>query len=124
VRFSAPTEHFTIPIENMNSARSGYALANFGTTPMVFQLTLRNNSGTTLATASTVTLFPGQQFTEFADQRFPASASPGFEGSIEFTSGYDAAVVADGPGYRAGAVGFRYDNTAADVFTTIPVIFN
>src|SRR5262249_33107618 len=101
---------------NVNDALSGYALANFSTSPANLTLTLRDKSGATRDT-DTLTFAAGQHKPEFAFQRprFAAIATSGFEGTIEVASDIDIAAVA-----------LRYDNTslpaAQQVFSTIPVI--
>jgi hypothetical protein len=125
VGFSPPTDHFTIYIDNVNNAQTGYAVANpqaEGRDPLTssgflggsaqLTLTLRDKTGAALETR-TVPLGPGQHMAEFASQRFPASVVSGFEGSIEFSTGQALA--------KVEAVALRYDNATQDVFTTIPV---
>lgn len=98
VGLSPPSDHFTVYIDNVNNALSGYAVANpipdCVTSPAIIAqkawgqltMTLRNKSGVTLET-KTLNLAPDEHVAEFASQRFPATAAAGFEGSIEFSSG-------------------------------------
>ncbi len=104
-----PSRSFTVYIDNSDSAYSGYALANYGTTTANLTLTLRDGTGLQ-KDVQLLSLPPGQHRAEFAFQRF-ASASEGFEGTIEFAS--------DQP---ISAVALRYDNPAQDVFSTVPVL--
>jgi hypothetical protein len=125
VRLSQSAKHFTVYVDNMNNARTGYTLTNFSTSGAQFDMTLRDKNGATLETAKvTLGQGPGLQLSEFASQRFPATAPAGFEGSIEFNSGSGAPVVSDGPGWYVGASSLRYDNSASDVVTAMPIVAN
>ncbi len=114
VGLSKPTRSFIVYVDNLNNALSGYAVANFGAAPANLNLTLRDKNGFVVEIKS-FSLLPGRHIAKFAFQEFPSNASPGFEGSIEFTSDQDVAAVA-----------LRYDNTTLDsaqqVFSTIPVL--
>jgi hypothetical protein len=110
VGLSKPTRSFFVYIDNLNSAISGYAVANYGTSPANLTMTLRDASGAQ-KDLTNLTLDPGKHLPEFAYQRFSNTAPAGFEGSIEFSS--DQAVA---------GVALRYDNLARDVFSTIPVL--
>ena len=112
IGLSTPTKSFTVYIDNLNNAQSGYAIANSGTVPTTLSLILRHKRGAVLETKSMV-LQAGQHIAEFSFQRFPVNAPAGFEGSIEFTSDQNVAAVA-----------LRYDNVEQDVFSTIPVLLN
>jgi hypothetical protein len=110
VGLAKPTKSFFVYIDNLNSAISGYAVANYGTTPANLTMTLRDASGAQ-KDQTNLTLDPGKHLPEFAYQRFSNTAPAGFEGSIEFSSDQFVAAVA-----------LRYDNPAHDVFSTIPVL--
>lgn len=112
VGLSGAATGFVVYIDNVKSANSGYAVANYGSAPADLFLTLRDAGGRQKDAAS-IRLEPGRHLSEFAFQRFPASATVGadFEGSIEFSSSRPVAAVA-----------LRYDNPAQDVFSTIPVL--
>jgi hypothetical protein len=110
VGLSKPTKSFFVYIDNLNSAISGYAVANYGISPANLTLTLRDANGV-LKDQKNFTLDRGKHVPEFAYQRFPNTAQAGFEGSIEFSSDQSVAGVA-----------LRYDNIAHDVFSTIPVL--
>jgi len=112
VGLSKPTRRFTVYIDNMNNAFSGYAVANSGSLPANLVLTLRDREGRTVQTKN-MQLEPGRHIAKFAieSDQFGQAAGPGFEGSIEFTSDQDVAAVA-----------LRYDNETDRVFSTIPVL--
>jgi hypothetical protein len=112
VGLATPTKSFTVYIDNLNNAVSGYAVANSGTTVATLTLSLRSKNGIVLETKSVV-LPAGQHISEFAFQRFPANAPAGFEGSIEFSSDQNVTAVA-----------LRFDNATEPVFSTIPVLVN
>jgi len=109
VGLSKPGKSFTVYVDNVSDAISGYAVANFGESPANITLTLRDTFGSTEEVKS-LTLLAGQQIPEFAYQRF-AAAQANFEGSIEVSSDQNLAAVA-----------LRFDNPTADVFSTIPVL--
>jgi hypothetical protein len=113
VGLSKPTRRFTVYIDNTNSARSGYAIANTGNSAATLNLTLRDKSGV-IKDQATLALAAGEHISEFAWQRFPSTAPDGFEGSLEFISDQSVAAVA-----------LRYDNVnlagIPQVFSTIPV---
>ncbi|MBZ5500091.1 MAG: lamin tail domain-containing protein [Acidobacteriia bacterium] len=116
VGLSKPTRSFTIYIDNLNDAYSGYAIANYGTAVAHLTLTLRDKFGNVIQpsqpAASSLALFAGQHIAEFAFQRFANEAGAGFEGSIEFAGDQNVSAVA-----------LRYDNwSTAPVFSTIPVL--
>jgi hypothetical protein len=125
VGLSPPLDHFTIYIDNTNNARTGYAISKSREIAEVsalarqqfsasqLSMTLRNKSGQILET-QTVPLAATGQFAEFASQRFPNSVVPGFEGSLDISTGTART--------RVQAVALRYDNPSEDVFTTIPVV--
>ncbi|MBI4472717.1 MAG: NHL repeat-containing protein [Acidobacteria bacterium] len=128
VNLSGLVDHFTIYIDNTNNAQSGYAIVNplaEGIQPpsspgipggwVNLTAKLRDKNGVLLDTQS-LQMSPGSHVSEFASQRFPRYATAGFEGSIEFDCTFNCT--------RASAVALRYDNPAADVFTTIPVVFH
>ncbi len=116
VSLSKPTRNFTIYIDNLKNAWSGYAIANYGASGANVMLTLRDKNGTVIAGPSPLSpaLNAGQHTAGFAFERFSA-AGAGFEGSIEFSSDRDVAAVA-----------LRYDNVNLGanqwVFSTIPVL--
>jgi hypothetical protein len=110
VGLSKPTKSFTVYIDNTNNAFSGYAIANFGTSPANLTLTLRNQAGTRVDSLA-LTIPAGQHLAKFAVEHFPLTAPAGFEGSLEATSDQSVAAVA-----------LRYDNPLMDVFSTIPVL--
>jgi hypothetical protein len=99
----------TVYVDNMRSANSGYAIVNPGAAPANLTLVLRNREGTRTETQFR-TLGAGEHVAEFAFQRFE-SAGRGFEGTVEIQSDQPVAAVA-----------LRYDNPAADVFSTLPVL--
>ncbi len=109
VGLSKPTRNFTVYVDNLNHAYSGYAIANTGSEPANLTMTLRDTSGRTIATKPAETLYGGGHLARFAIQDF--ASSDAFEGSIEFSSDRDVFAVA-----------LRYDNRAQDVFSTIPVL--
>jgi hypothetical protein len=113
VGLSKPTRRFTVYIDNTNSARSGYAVANTGDSAVTLNLTLRDRNGV-IKDQAPLALPAGQHISEFAYQRFPSTAPDGFEGSLEFISDQNVAAVA-----------LRYDNVNLEgipqVFSTIPV---
>jgi hypothetical protein len=113
VGVSKPAANFRIYIDNRNSAISGYAIANPGSSTATISLTLRGQNGSKLdlGDRKTLTIGPGRHLAEFAYERFPNRAPAGFEGSLEFAS--------DQPLH---AVALRYDNAAHDVFSAIPVL--
>ncbi len=113
VGLSKATRSFTVYIDNVNNAYSGYAIANFGSANANLTLTLRDKTGVQAGSPLQLSLPPGQHFAKFAAQHFPSAATAGFEGSIEVTSDQDVAAVA-----------LRYDNPNQDVFSTIPVLVN
>lgn len=128
VSLSPLIDHFTIYIDNTNNAQSGYAIVNpavEGIQPppapgivggwVNLTAKLRDKTGALLDT-KVLNIPPGGHISEFASQQFPGKASAGFEGSIEFDCGFSCS--------RASAVALRYDNAAANVFTTIPVVFH
>jgi hypothetical protein len=100
---------FTVYIDNRSNAFSGYAIANPGDSLANVNLILRSAGGVTLDN-TLIVLSPGEHIAEFGFQRFPNAATEGFEGSIEFDSDSDLYAVA-----------LRFDNSAQDVFSTIPV---
>ncbi len=112
VALSKPSANFTVYVDNVGTANSGYALANAGSTPADITMTLRNSAGT-VAGSKTISIPPGGQFAKFAAEadQFGAKAAAGFEGSIEFLSTRDLSAIA-----------LRFDNPAQDVFSTIPVL--
>jgi len=110
VGLSKPARSFFVYVDNTSSANSGYAVANYGSTPANITLTLRDANGAQKDTA-TISLNPGNHKPEFAGTRFSNTAPAGFEGSIEFASDQPVAAVA-----------LRYDNPGQDVFSTIPVL--
>ena len=110
VGLSKPAKSFTIYVDNLNNARSGYAVANTGTAPATLTLTLRDAGGSPRETRQ-ITLPARQHIAEFAFERFPTNAPPGFEGSIEVTSDQNVTAVA-----------IRFDNATQDVFSTVPVL--
>ena len=110
VGLSKPAKSFIVYIDNRNNAISGYAIANSGANPANLILTLRSQDGSTRETQR-LSLPPGQHIAEFAFQRFTATVVPGFEGTVECSSDQSVAAVA-----------LRYDNSEADVFSTIPVL--
>jgi hypothetical protein len=112
VRYSRPATRFRIYIDYKDSAISGYAIANPGKEKAAITLILRDGSGN-IAGQTTVNLAGGYHLVEFADQRFPNIAIPGFVGSLEVQSGQSVGVIA-----------LRYDNSpmASQVFSTIPVL--
>jgi hypothetical protein len=99
---------FIIYIDNLNNAAGAYAVVNCATVTANISLTLRDAAGGILDRQG-LTLAGGQQFAEYAWQRFAAAA--GFEGSLELASDQDVAAVA-----------LRFDNPGGDVFSTVPVI--
>ena len=113
VGLSKPTRRFTVYIDNTDGARSGYAVANTGSSAVTMNLTLRDRDGAIKDQAPLI-LAAGQHISEFAYQRFQATAPDGFEGSLEFNSEQNVAAVA-----------LRYDNAnlagVPQVFSTIPV---
>ncbi len=109
VGLAKPARNFTVYLDNLNNALSGYAVANYGAADANLTLTLRDGRGI-LRDAQNLSLAPGQQIAEFAFQRF-ISATAGFEGTVEFAGDRDVAAVA-----------LRYDNESQDVFTTVPVL--
>jgi hypothetical protein len=129
VGLSGPVDHFTIYVDNLNGAQSGYAVANpypdwapeavrnmKGWSQLT--MTLRDKNGNVLE-IKTVNIAPDEHLAEFVSQRFPATAPTGFEGSLDVSTRN-----AGGPGNKIQAVALRYDNPTSDVFTTIPVITN
>jgi hypothetical protein len=113
IGLSKPTRRFTVYIDNTNSAKSGYAVANTGSSAATLNLTLRDRNGV-IKDQAPLALPAGQHISEFAYQRFPSTAADGFEGSLEFISDQNVAAVA-----------LRYDNLNLEgippVFSTIPV---
>ena len=113
VLLSRPVRNFFITVDNTERAYTGYAIANQGSAPTDVRLILRDRNGV-VRDRTTLPLVPGEHFAEYAAQRFPAAAPPGFEGSIEFISDREVAAVA-----------LRYDNVHLDalsqVFSAIPV---
>ncbi len=112
VGLSKPARKFTVYIDYLGDAISGYAVANSGTLPATLTLVLRDRNGSNKA-ADTMTLNPGEHIAQFPHQRpaFASIAAAGFEGSIEFTSDQEVAAVA-----------LRYDNSDYNVFSTIPIL--
>lgn len=110
VGIAHPAKNFTVYIDNLNNAVSGYAVANYGYNTANMALTLRDKDGKTKDSAL-LSLPAGRHVAEFAFQRFPNTETRDFEGSIEFAGDENVAAVA-----------LRYDNAPADVFSTIPVL--
>ncbi len=110
VGLSKPAKSFTVYVDNLNNALSGYAVANAGAIPAILTLTLRDGSGAPRETRQ-FTLPARQHIAEFAFERFPNTAPAGFEGSLEVTSDQNVSAVA-----------VRFDNATQDVFSTIPVL--
>ncbi len=112
VGLSRSTRSFLVYLDDTNNANSGYAVANYGSTPATLTMTLRDAGGNQQAPVKLITLPAYHQMAKFAagnDQFATAAAS--LEGSIEFSSDQNVAAVA-----------LRYDNPAQDVFSTIPVL--
>jgi hypothetical protein len=109
VGLSKPAKNFTVYIDNVSDARSGYAVANYGTAAANITLTLRDKDGSQRE-VKTIGLGAGQHLAEFAWQRFTVAQAE-FEGSIEFNSDQNVAAVA-----------LRYDNPDQSTFSTIPVL--
>lgn len=98
VGLSKPTRRFLVYIDNTENAISGYAIVNASAGDAVLNMVLRDVRGVVLDSGSH-TLPRGGQMSEFAFQRFPATAPLGFEGSLEVSSDQNVAAVA-----------LRYDN--------------
>ncbi len=111
VGLAKPARSFTVYIDNLGNAQSGYAVANYGPLGTNLTLTLRDNQGN-VKDIRQLTLGAGQQISEFASQRFTEAAA-GFEGTVEFAADQNVAAVA-----------LRYDNPGQDVFSTIPVLID
>lgn len=117
---SSAADDFTIYIDRTNGAQTGYSIVHplpaWNVTPEWWNggatMTLRDRNGAVVATSS-FNFGPGQQLAELVSDRFP-QAGPGFEGSLQFSTGRNAALL------RAAAL--RYDNPAQDVLTAMPVV--
>jgi hypothetical protein len=112
VGLSKPASRFTVFIDNTGTANSGYAVANFGGHPADITMTLRDKTGTAVASKN-LSLPAGGQLAKFAAEpdQFGSKAAVGFEGTIEFDSNVNLAAVA-----------LRFNNREQDVFTTVPVL--
>jgi hypothetical protein len=114
VGYSRPATRFRIYLDYKDSAISGYAIANPGSGKANITLILRDDGGN-IKGQTTINLAAGCHLVEFADQRFPGLAIPGFLGSLEVQSDQSVGVIA-----------LRYDNplTTSQVFSTIPVLLD
>lgn len=92
IALSHPMHDFTIYIDNTNGGSTGYTIVNPLPTwrPPSWNaqtnMTLRDKSGVVLATSG-INLGPGQMLTELASERFPGHVGPGFEGTIQMSTG-------------------------------------
>ena len=111
-RLTRTARRVTLWIDNTGYSRSGYAIANTASVPATLNMTLRDMNGSVKERAMAA-MTPGQNFSEFAYQRFPLTAGAGFEGSIEFYTDQELAALA-----------LRYDNVNLNgkpqVFSSIP----
>jgi len=112
VGLSKPTKSFTVYIDNLDNAFSGYAVANYNPATANLTLRLRDKDGNLLATLP-YQILAGLHIAKFAAEadQFGDAAGAGFEGTIEFESDLEVAAVA-----------LRFDNAEQDVFSTIPVL--
>jgi hypothetical protein len=116
VGLSKPTTAFTVYVDDVNNAWSGYAIANTGSADANLTLTLRDQNGNVVAGPVSLMVKQGNHMAEFAWQRF-TNIPANFVGSIYVTSDQNVEAVA-----------LRYDNmnldTSLQVFSTIPVLID
>ena len=109
VSSSPVASRFTTYVESLGSAESGLAVANPNNSSVTLTFNLRNSWGEIVSTTSR-TLPAFGHLALFFTQLFPAGFGE-FEGTLELLSTAPVSGVA-----------LRYDNPAADVFATLPVI--
>jgi hypothetical protein len=109
VASSSSALRFTTYVDSLGFAESGLALANGNSAAVTVTLRLRNTSGEAVATTS-FSLPALGHVARFFTQWFPTGFTE-FEGTLEVT--------ATAP---ISGVALRYDNEAANVFATLPVV--
>ncbi len=108
VALSKRTRKLVLQVNNTGNASTGYALANPGTHDARLSFALRDENGILLDSKSLL-LGAGKHLAEFADQRFPLGAGPGFKGAIEVVSDEEIASIA-----------LRLDNPELDMISNFP----
>ncbi len=109
VASSLAATRFSLQVDSSGFAASGVALCNPGEATVVVRARLWNEAGRVVGAAS-FPLWPGGHIARFFTEWFPEGFA-GFEGVLEISASTPIAAIA-----------LRYDNEAADVFSTIPVI--